>query len=78
MDRLLPPPGVLDWHFVLHLAVYPERAKLSAVTYRLSGVRPSPSKALFTPRLLQPPTTEWDTLQSTSLAIDILAGKLFP
>lgn len=74
----LPPSGASDWHLVLRLSLYPERAKLHGYTYSLARRHLTPTRALFTPRVLERPTTEWDALQSLMLGVDLLAGRLYP
>jgi hypothetical protein len=77
MDLVLPPSGVSDWHLVLHLGLYPEWSKLTARTYQLSGSNPAPSRALFSPRILERPGSEWDAVQSLALGIDLICGRLY-
>jgi hypothetical protein len=77
MKLELPPPAVSDWHLVVHLGLYPEWSRLSASTYGLSKRHPSPSCALFTPRILGRPENEWDAIQSLSYGIDLLCARLY-
>lgn len=77
MDLALPPPDASDWHLVLHLGLYPEWSKLTGRTYQLSGAHPSPSRALFSPRILVRPETEWDAIQCLSFGIDLLSRSLY-
>lgn len=77
MELVLPSSAVSDWHLVLHLGLYPEWSKLTARTYQLSGAHPSPSRALFSPRILERPATEWDAIQSLSFGIDLLSQRLY-
>lgn len=77
MELVLPSSDEVDWHLVLHLTLYPEWSKLSARTYQLSGAHPSPSRALFTPRILERPATEWDAIQSLAYGIDLLCGRIY-
>lgn len=77
MELALPPSVVSDWHLVLHVGLYPEWSKLTARTYQLSGQRPSPSRALFSPRIMERPATEWDLLQTLAFGIDLLSRPLF-
>lgn len=78
MELALPPQHVSDWHAVLHLTVYPEWSRLSAMTYCLSKAHHQVGRDLFTPRILDRPATEWDAVQSLSYGIDLLSARLWP
>lgn len=77
MELVLPSSAVSDWHLVLHLGLYPEWSKLTAHTSGWSKAHPSPTRELFTPRILARPETEWDAIQCLLFGIDLLSQKLY-
>lgn len=77
MELALPPSGVTDHHFVLHLGLYPEWSKLTAVTYNLSKAHHQTSKPLFSPRIMAPPASEWEVIQSLEFGLDLLSRRLW-
>lgn len=78
MSLALPTRAVSDWHIVVRYTVYPERAKLSAATYRFAKEGREPSVAVFSPRILHRPEELWDVIQGLSLGVDLIAEKMYP
>jgi hypothetical protein len=77
MARGLPPSSVPDWHAVVRLSVYPTRAKLAVVEYRLIGSPSKGSTALVAPRDLERPRDMWEVVQGLALGVDLLSGKWY-
>lgn len=78
MELELPPSAVSDWHLVVHLGLYPEWSRLSAMTYCLHRRHHQTGRDLFTPRILERPETEWDAIQSLLFGIDLLSARKWP